>query len=59
MTTRMVFLAMLLTGFALCAGAQAPPVENPDQLSISLTKSTADQMARCRDRTLTSSLNSQ
>lgn len=54
MTTRMVFLAMLLTGFALSAGAQAPPVENPDQLSISLTKSTADQMARCRDRTLTS-----
>ena len=46
MTKRIVFLAILLTGFALSAGAQEPPVENPDQLSM--LKSDDPQLARTR-----------
>jgi predicted SnoaL-like aldol condensation-catalyzing enzyme len=44
MTKRIVFLAILLTGLALSAGAQEPPVENPDQLSM--LKSDDPKLAR-------------
>ena len=44
MKTPNVLLGMLLVGMVAVAGAQAPPVENPDQLSM--LKSDNPQLAR-------------